>query len=115
MKRALTKFLSILMIIFGLYHIVLSMLAIFFIYPQVFSSKAISLKTQEGLIEKAIIIYLVVIIDGLYGASLFVKPSEEIKTIHILAGIIIFIFSIFFVTRTSLTADPLVLFFSELF
>jgi len=115
MKKTFAKIISFLLIIFGIYHIALSLVAIFIIYPQVLDSqKLIPFDLQESLVEKAIIIYISTAIDGLYGFSLLVKPAEKIKTIHLLAGIIIFVFSLFFVTRTRLTNDPLFLLLSTI-
>lgn len=116
MKKTFAKLISFLLIIFGIYHIVLSLVAIFIIYPQTLGSqKLVPFDLQESLVEKAIIIYISTAIDGLYGFSLLVKPAEKIKTVHLLAGMIIFVFSFFFVTRTRLTNDPLFLLLSAIF
>jgi TRAP-type uncharacterized transport system fused permease subunit len=113
-RKILAKSVSFLMILFGLYHLVFSSFLILFVYPRLFkSSQELPKEFHEGLVEKAIVLYVTTIIDGLYGAALMVRPGREVKTIHILAGLIIFVFSIFFVTRNQLTADPISLFLTN--
>ena len=94
LKETLGKILSYLLIFFGLYQIIISSVFILFTLPNFLkSSRFISHRLQEGLIEKAIILYLTTVIDGFYGVSLLVKPSEEIEIAHLLIGLIILIFS----------------------
>jgi hypothetical protein len=115
-KKIFGKVLSILLIVFGLYHIIISSALIFFVYPKLLKSpETLPLDFQESLVEKAIILYLSTIIDGLYGMALLIKPSQEVKNIHLVAGLILFVFSIFFITRTQLITDPLGLILSTLF
>jgi hypothetical protein len=115
MKKIFAKALSLLLIIFGLYHIGLSIISIFIIYPRLPNSpEGTSWLVQESLVEKAIILYLSTIIDGLYGLSLLIRPVDEIKTIHFLAGAVLFVFSLFFITRTRLTADPVLFYLFEI-
>ncbi|HUW21792.1 MAG TPA: hypothetical protein VMW41_03910 [Candidatus Bathyarchaeia archaeon] len=116
MKNILSKIVSYLLIIFGFYHIILSAVSIFFIYPIIFHTNEYhSFQIQEGLVEKAIIIYVSTVIDGFYGIALLVKPTDQIKTVHILAGLFIFVFSIFFITKSKVTNDPLFILFSYLY
>lgn len=108
-KNLATKIVSLLLIAVGLYQVFLSLKAIFFIYPQLGPEiKYFPPSAREGLIEKAIILYASMLIDGAYGTALLLKPSKEIKAIHLLAGLLIAIASIFFVTKTSLTTDPVI-------
>lgn len=110
MKKILTKTLSVALIIFGLYHVVLSIVSIFYIYPHVMESpERYSPQLRQSLVEKAFIIYLSTIIDGIYGFSLLIKPSDEVKAIHLIAGFALFLFSALFVTKTQLTMDPILI------
>ena len=108
LRRILTKITSIAMVLFSLYQIFLSMNAIFFIYPNLQPQGYEALVVQEGLIEKAIILYISMITNGIYGTILLFKPEEEVKFIHIIFGIIIFFVSLFFVTKTPFTSDPII-------
>lgn len=102
------------MIASGLYQILLSINAIFFIYPNLHPEGKEALLIQEGLIEKAIIIYASVIANSVYGTILLFKPEEEVKVIDILFGIVIFAGSIFFVTKTPFTTDPVIEYLKQL-
>lgn len=115
MKKFITKLLSIILIIFGFYHIVISIFSIFYLYPRVLNStESITWRLQESLVEKAFILYLSTIINGLYGLTLLLRPPEKVKTVHLLAGMVLVIFSFFFVTRTELTTDPVAIIFFNL-
>jgi len=108
-KYILTKFVSITLILSGFYHLFLSINAIFFIYPDLHPNNyRTSLILQKGLIEKALLIYAVMIVNGTYGLSLLFKSSQEVKIIHTIIGIFIAIASVFFITKTPFTTDPVV-------
>ena len=108
LKEIITKSLSILLIVSGLYHLLLSSLFVLIIYPRSLNSdRFVPLIIQEGLIEKALVLYLTTIVEGLYGLSLLFRPKQEVGLFHLLVGIIIFFFSFFFITETRLTTDPL--------
>jgi hypothetical protein len=105
-RRLLTKVVSLALIVSGLYQIILSLNAIFFIYPNLHPQGQEALIFQEGLVEKALILYASIITTGIYGTILLFKPEEEVKIIHIVFGILIFVGSIFFVVKTPFTTDP---------
>ncbi|MBN1263380.1 MAG: hypothetical protein JW991_03400 [Candidatus Pacebacteria bacterium] len=115
-RKIISTILSSLLILFGVYNLIFSVILIFFVYPQVFDSpRLLGPALQESLIEKAITIYLSTVIDGFYGVALFLKPSEKIKIIHLVAAFLIFVYSVFFVTQSNLTRNPLGLLFSLYF
>lgn len=107
LKSLTARVISLFLIASGLYQMLYSLESIFLIYPQ-FSSRfgEQSLIIQEGLIEKALIIYATMIVDGIYGTTLLFKPARKIKTAHIVIGFLIAVASVFFITKTPLTTDP---------
>ena len=110
-KHKLAKLVSFLLIGVGLYHVFYSISLLFFVYPHLsISQDKAGLLIQQGLLQKAIIYYFSMLVNGLYGYFLFFKPKEEIETYHIVAGIIISVFSVFFIARTPLTTDPVLQF-----
>jgi len=106
LKHLAAKLTSLALIISGAYQTLLSLNAIFFIYPHLAPQGQEIYFIQEGLIEKALILYVSMVISGFYGVTLLFKPPEKIKIIHILSGMAIFIGSTFFVTQTPFTTDP---------
>jgi len=107
-KNFLAKTISILLILSGLYQILLSFNAIFFVYPQLADYHGYQSFTAEGgLVEKAIIIYISMITSGTYGLALLVKPAPQVKAAHIIIGILIFIGSVFFISQDPITSDPI--------
>lgn len=109
LKHAFSKLLSAVLIGIALFQIFYSASLVFFVYPQTkITQDFFGLLIQEGLIEKAIIYWLLIILSGIYGFSLLFKPREEIENYHLIAGTIISVFAIFFVIRTPLTVNPLV-------
>lgn len=107
LKHLLAKALSILLILSGIYQILLSFNAIFFIYPYLTDYQGYRpFWIEEGLIEKALLLYAIMVVNGIYGVALLFKPPQEVKIIHILGGVLIFIGSAFFVIQTPFTTDP---------
>ncbi|MBL7150524.1 hypothetical protein ISS86_01185 [Candidatus Microgenomates bacterium] len=108
LKSFAAKITSLVLIFSGLYQTFLSLNAIFFIYPHLNPNQArSSLVIQSGFIEKALLLYATMLIDGIYGAILLFKSSKEIEILHILIGIVLVIFSLFFITKTPFTTDPI--------
>lgn len=107
LKQLAAKLTSSALIILGSYQILLSITAIFFVYPYLYPYGREAIIIQEGLIEKGLILYASMVVSGIYGVLLLFKPTEKVKIIHLLAGILIFIVSLFFVTQTPFTTDPL--------
>jgi hypothetical protein len=108
LKHVLAKIISLLLIFSGLYQIFLSFNAIFFVYPQLSKFHGYqTLSVEGGLVEKAIIIYISMIVSGTYGLALLFKPAPQIKIAHIIIGILIFIGSLFFISQDPITSDPL--------
>ena len=101
------KITSLGMIVSCFYQILLSLNAIFFIYPYLDTHDQRNLIIQEGLVEKAIILYVTMIINGFYGVTLLFKPARQVKLIHVFAGMVIFIGSLFFVVDTPFTTTPI--------
>ncbi|MFC1789970.1 hypothetical protein ACFLZP_00630 [Patescibacteria group bacterium] len=115
LRQVSQKVLSILLITFGFYHILISVILIFFIYPrQLGSPQSVSLYSQKSLVEKAIVLYLTTIVDGFFGIALLAKPKDEIKIFHLLAGLGILLFSVIFVSRSVFT-QPQKIFLDYLF
>lgn len=109
LKHAFSKLLSAVLIGIALFQIFYSASLVFFVYPQVeITQDFLGLLIQEGLIEKAIIYWFLIILSGIYGFSLLFKSQEEVEIYHLIAGTIISIFAIFFVIKTPLTVNPLV-------
>lgn len=107
-KRIFSRLISLSLIGAGLYQILYSSLLVLFVYPKLkISQDAGGLLIQEGLIEKAIVYWLMIIVNSLYGFFLLFKPEEEIRFYHLAAGVVISIFSIFFIVQTPLTTDPI--------
>ena len=108
LKHLLAKITSVLLILSGIYQILLSFNSIFFLYPQLANYQGPqSLTLEEGLVEKAIILYASMIATGTYGMALLIKPAHQIKIIHIIVGILIFIGSIFFISQDPIMTDPI--------
>lgn len=113
LKKILARLVSILLIVLGLFNTLLSVQAIFFIYPKLRIDIRTPIDIQAGLVEKALVLYLTMVVDGTYGLVLLLKPAEKIKTIHIVIGFLIFVASIFFVSKTSFTTNPVIDLISE--
>ena len=105
LKHLTAKAVSVSLIFFGLYQVYLSINSIFFIYPRLAEGAGYSRVMQEGLFQKAIFIYLSMIIDGVYGFALFLKPAHEIKIMHIVTGAVIGTVSFIFTFRSSASAN----------
>ncbi|KPJ70984.1 hypothetical protein AMJ51_00370 [Microgenomates bacterium DG_75] len=111
-KHGLAKLTSILLIGMGLWQVFYSTGLLLFVYPSLkFGGGDSSYLLYVGLIEKAIVNYLAMIISGVYGVTLLFKPKEKLTYFQIAGGLVIFGFTVFFVTRTPVTTDP----FIELF
>jgi hypothetical protein len=109
------KITSILLIGTGLYQIFYSTSLLFLVYPHLkFGSGQSGFLLYEGLIEKAIFYFLTMIISGFYGLALMFKPEEELTYLQIFGGLIIFGFSVFFITKTPVTSDPIFDWFTSL-
>ncbi len=107
-KHLLAKITSVALVVTSLYQIYLSLISVLFIYPRLANLQGHQTLSLEGsLIEKAIIIYISMMVTGAYGIGLLLKPSYQIKIAHIVVGVIIFIASIFFITYDPVTADPI--------
>ena len=106
-KNHSAKIVSFFLIANTIYQTILSVNAIFFIYPRLNFDSQNNLIIQEGLVERAIILYATIVVGGIYGSFLLLRPSNKLKVIHVISGILIFIFSIFYVVRTPFTDDPL--------
>jgi len=107
LKQLTTKITSVALISSGLYQIWLSLRAIFFIYPRLDFHQPEAFLIQEGLIEKALLLYGTMVLNSLYGVALLFKPTKEVKIIHLLGGMIILIISFFFVVPTPFTTGPI--------
>ena len=112
LKNLVTKITSLVLIFAGLYQTLLSLNAVFFIYPSLSRTRP-SFIIQESLIGKALLLYATMISDGIYGLVLLFKPSQEVKTIHLIAGILLAVFSIFFITKTPFTTNPILNFIKK--
>lgn len=116
LKHFLAKALSILLILSGIYQIFLSLNAIFFVYPYYANNYGYrTFWVEEGLVEKALILYLTMIVNGMYGVTLLFKPAHEVKIAHIFVGLLIFLGSVLFISRNPITTDPIQRFLLRLF
>lgn len=107
-KRFLTKIISSVLLGISGYKMIYSILLIFFIYPQLSAnSNAVGALIQEGLIGKMTAYLLTMVVDGVLGFFLLLKPAEEITVFHLIFGIILFGLSVFFIIKTPLTVDPI--------
>lgn len=110
LKRLISRLISLTLIASGIYKIIYSSVLMIFVYPQISLAEQESAKLiQEGLIEKAIIYWVTLCVDMLFASFLLFKPAEKIRPFHLVAGSLISIGSVFFVVRTPLTEDPLLL------
>lgn len=108
-KHKLAKFTSVLLIGSGVYQVIYSSVLIIFVYPHLkFGMGESGVLLYESMIEKALVYYASMIISGIYGISLLFKSKEEVTYLQIVGGLIVFILSVFFVTRTEVTTDPIV-------
>ncbi len=115
-KRIFSRLVSFSLIGAGLYQILYSSSLIFFVYPKLkISQDTGGLLIQEGLIEKAIIYWLMMAVNGFYGFFLLFKPEEEIRLYHLVAGVAVSVFSIFFIVRTPLTTGPILFLLQKYF
>lgn len=111
-KHKLAKLTSFLLIGFGIYQIFYSTLLLLFVYPHLDFDKSYSgILLYESLIEKALVYYASMIVNGIYGTSLLFKPREKLTYLQIVGGLFIFGLGILFVTKTEVTTDPIVDFF----
>jgi len=100
---------SILLIGFGIYQVFYSSALSVFVYPYLksgFGEPGILL--YESLIEKALVNYASMIVNGIYGISLLFKPREKVTYLQIIGGLIVFALGILFTTKTELTTDPII-------
>lgn len=108
-KHRLSRLTSILLIGSGVYQVIYSSVLIIFVYPHLkFSVGESGILLHESLIEKALVYYASMIVNGIYGFSLLFKPKEEVTYLQIIGGMIIFALGILFVTRTEVTTDPII-------
>lgn len=108
-KHALAKIISILLVGGGLYNIVYSSYLLLVVYPKLKVSYDITgLALQEGMVEKAFIHYISLILNGFYGIGLMFRPKEKLTYIQILGGFIIFVLTTFFVIKSPVTNNPLI-------
>ena len=109
LKHFFSKLISATLIGTTLFQIFYSISLIFLVYPRIeINQNFWGLLIQQSLIEKAIVYWFLIIIQGIYGFFLLFKSKEEIKVYHLVAGTIISVFAIFFVIKTPLTFNPLV-------
>lgn len=114
LKNKLAKFVSILLIGSGIYQTLYSGALLVLVYPQLkFGDGQSGTILYESLIEKAIVYYVLMIVNGVYGLGLLFKPKEKLTYIQIIGGLIIFALGFFFVTKTAVTTDPVVKFLIE--
>lgn len=108
-KHRLSRLTSILLIGSGVYQVIYSSALIIFVYPHLkFGFGESGILLYESLIEKALVYYASMIVNGIYGFSLLFKPKEEVTYLQIIGGMIIFALGILFVTRTEITTDPII-------
>jgi len=108
-KYKLARLTSVLLIGFGVYQVIYSSALLILVYPHLkFGTGESSLLLYESLIEKTLVYYASMIINGIYGISLLFKPREEVTYLQIIGGIIIFALGILFVTRTEVTTGPII-------
>lgn len=108
-KHRLSRLTSILLIGSGVYQVIYSSALIIFVYPHLkFGAGESGLLLYESMIEKALVYYASMIISGIYGISLLFKPKEEVTYLQIIGGLIVFALGILFITKTEVTADPII-------
>lgn len=100
MKRSLLiKALTIAFALFSLYYLVESIFNILYFYPQLFndsSAKYFAFDVQENLFQRAIYDYFSLLIYSFLSLTFITTPEEQIKNIHLLAGVVIFVLSFLF-------------------
>lgn len=114
LKHKVSKLISILLILVGFFHLAYSTYLLVFFYPNMSLPQGkLGLSIQRSLIEKALVMYLNLVVDGIYGLVLLTKPKEEIKVLHILLGAVVLAVSTFFMIQTPLTAIPILGFLNQ--
>lgn len=89
------KTISLSLIILTLIQTYISIKDVIFVFPQIsfFGDLATAQSLYLALLKKALVISLGLFINFFYGMALFIKPIAATKHIHLIIGIIIFIFS----------------------
>jgi len=92
---SLKKIVALLLLIYPLFLIYQSVQDILFVLPQLqfLSTGPQHQNLYLELVKKAILISISLFFDTFYGFTLLLKPSGATKIIHIIMGVILFIFS----------------------
>ena len=107
-KHKLAKLVSILLIGAGLYNIAYSSYLLTVVYPKLkITYDLAGLSLQEGMVEKAFVHYISLIVNGFYGIGLMFKPREKLTYIQVFGGIILFSLTTLFVIKSPITGNPL--------
>ena len=89
------KLVALSLIISSIIRTYLSLTDILFIYPKLILVQNPN-ELYIELFKKGIIVSSSLLIDSIYGFSLLVKPIKATRLIHIIFGIILFVFSTLF-------------------
>lgn len=91
------KTVALALIITPLIHTCLAVKDILFLLPKIsfVGDPASAQALYQSMLKKAIIISSGLLVDSVVGFSLLIKPMADTKLIHIVLGILVFIFSIF--------------------
>ena len=107
-KRFFRKIIPLILVLGGLFQIIHSSVFVFLVYPQINPSyDELGLLIEKALTEKAAFYFVSMILQNGYGATLIAKDEKDIKTYQLIIGAIIFILSLFLVTESPLTSNPL--------
>lgn len=107
-KHKLAKLVSILLVGAGIYNIAYSSYLLTVVYPKLKVTYDLAgLSLQEGMVEKAFVHYISLIVNGFYGIGLMFKPREKLTYIQVFGGIVLFALTTLFVIKSPVTGNPL--------
>jgi len=106
-KNLFAKITSAFLITLSFYQTVFSVKSIFIDYPRLNFHSQNTFLIQQGLIQKAIILYITMTVSGIFGVVLLLKPAQKTQVAHIVFGILIFIISVFFTIQAPFSTDPI--------
>ena len=107
-KKLISKILSWAMIGTGIYQILYSIFLMFFVYPHYQGSSEINPEIiGRSLLEKGIVMYLSLILNTTLGLALLFTPEHKLRFYQIFIGVLLLGLTLFYVTSTPLTTNPI--------
>ena len=94
-RDTLSKAISILLAGHGLYNLYQSINETLYVLPTMFKIQTTTLapEIQQDIINKFILLTITTLVETSYGFILFTKAKEKITLVHIIGGILLFLFA----------------------